>query len=937
MTEFVGRRALLEAARRIAREAGTRAVLVAGEPGSGKSRLIQEIVRELGTPTVFWVQGHEPELVIPWAATGRMLAELASRDAALAAAVSDHSAAPLFVLEATHRALAGSAAPVALVVDDAQWLDAYSRALLHYLVRAADQDHRGLLLVAAGRPDRTTDELHDAVVGILSAQSVVRLEVGPLSRDEGVTLLRAVRPDIDEATAVAHWQLAAGSPFWLGLLAQSDGSSATVGVVRSRLRAVEADAGTLIGLLAVAARPMYADDVAAVLGWTPPRTRAAAESLVHANVATWTGGQLAVVHDLVREIVEADLLAEVRRGHHRRLAEWFAREDEPAGLLVAAQHAAAAGEDAVGLAERAATSPRRHRIGVDGLIQLVRICEATTQPGGGDLALCLAELATEMREPATAQVLWQRLAGEHPEAAVRQRAAHEAARSAYQLGDVAVARHWLSRAREGCTEGSVARIRLDVLDSHVKRWMEGRFAEATEAAARASAAAHDLHPGDFGRAGGHEDRADPALRAVLHEILESRSDGALMEGDYRAMDAVTQEMTQLAHGDADREYTAAAYRLDALLLLERAREAEGIARRYWQAATESGHPTQALEMGANLVAALLDQGRAGEAAAVVVEVEPLLARVVDLGGRVTTGGGLPIVSRTIHWANALTGDWRSAMAGLDAELAASGTHLGSTSLLLMSDLTAWLGTPGDDLAPAARLADRAVSAASEVRCSRCTEDARMTSARLRGLLGDRTAAAELVDACRSARRSDPEATVVRRLRWAEAALRAADGSPEEAADALAGLQEEYASAGLHLSSWFVGLDRATVLAPAKPTDAVAVLDDVASAADRMGASTLAASASQRMRRLGARPWRRGRASGDGLTERETAVMELLATGASNPEIAAALFLSRKTVERHVSHILAKLGVRNRAEVLATMIPKRPREGADQRQIEGPRR
>jgi len=50
-----------------------------------------------------------------------------------------------------------------------------------------------------------------------------------------------------------------------------------------------------------------------------------------------------------------------------------------------------------------------------------------------------------------------------------------------------------------------------------------------------------------------------------------------------------------------------------------------------------------------------------------------------------------------------------------------------------------------------------------------------------------------------------------------------------------------------------------------------------------------------------------------LTERETAVLRLLAQGLANKEIAAALTIGEKTVKTHVSNILSKLGVVSRTQ------------------------
>jgi DNA-binding CsgD family transcriptional regulator len=53
-----------------------------------------------------------------------------------------------------------------------------------------------------------------------------------------------------------------------------------------------------------------------------------------------------------------------------------------------------------------------------------------------------------------------------------------------------------------------------------------------------------------------------------------------------------------------------------------------------------------------------------------------------------------------------------------------------------------------------------------------------------------------------------------------------------------------------------------------------------------------------------------------LSSRELEVLRLLSQGASNPEISKALYISRRTAEHHVEHILVKLGVTSRTAAVA---------------------
>jgi DNA-binding NarL/FixJ family response regulator len=57
---------------------------------------------------------------------------------------------------------------------------------------------------------------------------------------------------------------------------------------------------------------------------------------------------------------------------------------------------------------------------------------------------------------------------------------------------------------------------------------------------------------------------------------------------------------------------------------------------------------------------------------------------------------------------------------------------------------------------------------------------------------------------------------------------------------------------------------------------------------------------------------------DELTPHELRIALLVAEGRTNPEVAAELFNSRKTVEHHLSQIYRKLGVRSRTELARLM-------------------
>jgi DNA-binding CsgD family transcriptional regulator len=157
----------------------------------------------------------------------------------------------------------------------------------------------------------------------------------------------------------------------------------------------------------------------------------------------------------------------------------------------------------------------------------------------------------------------------------------------------------------------------------------------------------------------------------------------------------------------------------------------------------------------------------------------------------------------------------------------------------------------------------------------------------------------------------------------DALVQARMGATSDAAAELDALRREADLLSMAVDAAWLELDRAGVLAISDRPAAIAGYKEAGARGSAMGATTLVRLADYGLRGLGVRAWRpSGRAGEDvgaaGLTARELEVARLIAGGATNPEIAARLFLARKTVERHVSNVFLKVGVRNRTE-LATRL------------------
>lgn len=933
---FVGRKSELAAlAATVARaRRGVAAAFVAGDPGGGKSRLLAEACSRANLPRLFGLAGYEAERRVPLAAVGPLLRILSERGAEgdrLGALLygtrheSESALEPIRIMEAANRALRAFE-PAVLVIDDVQWADPLSLALCHYLVRSAQEDGGRVALIAAGRPSRVVTEFAASLEHVLPGDAFAHIQLAELGRVDGVALARVFAPELAVDVAEAVWRRAAGSPFWIEVLARPGGGEVDAArLVTERLRGASLDAGQLLALLAVAARPLAPTDVAALLHWPGARVGGAVEELVARGVALAPVGSVQLAHDLIREGAERAVPDATRRGLHRRLASWLEPEagDDIQPLAQALEHRMGGGLDALELAHRIAGSPKRRLLGTQGLQQLERLVDDSRAAGRDtvELDLQVASVAAELGEHDRAMERFTRLADDLKEPRRKAHALLAAARAAYALRQAARVDGLLERARPGAADDEPLTLEIEALSAATRLWLEMRTSEGRALAREVAARARALQA----RAGGIPMLDDRELAAFLAAVRID-CESALQRGDISAMVMAAEEVASASRRLGEHA------RLEGLVPLVNAywqagrlREMEERARMLWGEARERVLPALAVDAGWHLARALMDLGQAAEAEEVILETRTLAARV----------GDLPRGRLRVELLTGIIGVLRGRVSeGVD-ELArvAAAEPIVHQRIALYQARAVWLARVRGEAAAGEVLEalGEAHECAETTGCPRCAGELRLVSVETLARIG------RLEEARRALAGVGPvepwiPAVPVLQLR-APALIAAGEGDHEEAMRGLEAARAEAATRGLVLEELRTRLDLALVLAETNRAGAVDLLRALAADAGERGLVTLEQLADAALRRLGVRTWRRSVPQPAALTDREREVARLVAAGRSNPEIAQALFLSRKTIERHVSSALAKLGARNRAE-LAGRVRALELAGAAE-QIEGP--
>jgi tetratricopeptide (TPR) repeat protein len=340
----------LREALELARAGNARMMVVIGEAGIGKTRLASEMIglAEGSGARVIVGRCYESEQVLPFGAWVD-----AFRDAPTVIEALKSGPDLLDVFQRMAAALAALARerPLLVVLEDLHWADEVSLRLLAYVGRRMAGD--AVLVVATVREEELADAamLRRTLDELDRERRMTRLRLATLSRESTMALVHALARSGTDATALGRlgetaWTISGGNPFVAveTVRAAAPGTELAEPVrqlVTSRLDRLSDHARSVTTAAAVIGREFEFALLRRAAGLDDAVTAEAVEELVRRRILHGVGERFDFVHDRVRDVVRAQLLAPRRRMLHRAVAEAIAEvyaEDLDAHVVALGLH-----------------------------------------------------------------------------------------------------------------------------------------------------------------------------------------------------------------------------------------------------------------------------------------------------------------------------------------------------------------------------------------------------------------------------------------------------------------------------------------------------------------------------------------------------------------------------------------------------------------------
>ena len=833
-----------------------------------------------------------------------------------------------------------------LSIEDLHWSDAATRDLVGFLVPSRWSGR--VALVATMRSDEEATALRALLIELERGRQLERIELEPL-RDEEirevVSGIIGTEPSVELLEAVSR--RSGGNPFFVEeLVAASHGGGAQLPpnlgeILLARLASLPEPLQRMLRHMAVLGERVPESLLAAVTDGDATAMGRRLRTAVAAHVLRLDGsaGTFAFRHSLVREALYADLLPGERRAMHERVAHTLANATGERLLAPAARSMALALHwDEAGDVRRA----------VPALV-------------------AAADVANAAHAYADAVELYRRCLArleEHPDAegsaGIGMVTLHErAARVAFLAGDsqtaIDLARHAVDLA--GMSDLARAGVLHQQLCEYL--WQHGAESEALAVIERAfgfvpktgDLAARALVVGAWASALSVTSRYAESLEVVEESLRLGRETGDLMTT------SVSLAVRGVDHANLDDVALGVRDAIEAMELATAANDPDVQAMAFmnasWVIGLNAGDTLGGLQIVADWEVLQRQSGlerfRGKWLAGVAGELNMRLGRwevadeILFAGLRSPSGG--PIRLDALYNAARLrTWQGRLVEAGeLVAEaMAITSTMIGQqfvgTAYGTAADLAAWRGDPLGALA----LVDEARARLLEpedplftrqlyaVGIRACADRVEALRGRRQGqeIAGLRERAADLARAARYVGVPNVTARLPETGAWvaqADAELLRL-GRSSSAAESWRAVGNAWSALGLVANESYARWREAeSALAIGERRDAASALKAAHSLADRIGAGVMVTVieelANRGRLRIGGST-NRAPDAGErplGLTPREMEVLNLVAQGMTNRQIAGELYISEKTAGVHVSNILAKLDVMSRAQAAAVAV------------------